>query len=125
MMKLSKHSVCTGKINEVDTNVCSSKADNVYVSTITAQDYVNASLDSNCSISNSISCQNYNFLNKKSWTITAYKDNTYGAYYIDDTEGLQYGQAYLTRATLPVISLRSDTIYVSGTGTEADPFMIK
>lgn len=125
MMKLSKHSVCTGKINEVDTNVCSSKVDNVYVSTITAQDYVNASLDSNCSISNSISCQNYNFLNKKSWTITAYKDNTYGAYYIDDTEGLQYGQAYLTRATLPVISLRSDTIYVSGTGTEADPFMIK
>ena len=66
MMKLSKHSVCTGKINEVDTNVCSSKVDNVYVSTITAQDYVNASLDSNCSISNSISCQNYNFLNKKS-----------------------------------------------------------
>ena len=125
MMKLSKHSVCTGKINEVDTNVCSSKVDNVYVSTITAQDYVNASLDSNCSISNSISCQNYNFLNKKSWTITAYKDNTYGAYYIDDTEGLQYGQAYLTRATLPVISLRSDTIYVSGTGTEAAPFMIK
>ena len=57
--------------------------------------------------------------------ITAYKDNTYSAYYIDDTEGLKYGQAYLTRATLPVISLRSDTIYVSGTGTEADPFMIK
>lgn len=125
MMKLSKHSVCTGKINETDTNVCSSNVDNLYVSTITAQDYINASLDSNCSITNSVSCQNYNYLNKKLWTITAYKDNTYSAYYVDDDEGLVQGITYMTRATLPVISLRSDTLYVSGSGTYADPFMIK
>lgn len=125
MMKLSKHSVCTGKINESDTNVCSSKIDNVYVSTITAQDYINASLDSNCTITNSISCQNYNYLNDNAWTITAYKDNSYSAYYIYKTKGLLTGQVNLSRAALPVISLRSDTIYVSGTGTESDPFMIK
>ena len=124
---LSKHSACVGKINveSINTNACSNKLDGQLVSTISVNDYVNASLDSNCSMTKSINCQNYNFLNKYGWTINANSANSYTAYYIDEDEGLKTQFTSLGSAVRPVVALKSSTIYVAGTGTVTDPYLIK
>lgn len=125
--KLAKSTICIGKIdldsNNIDT--CSSKLDNVTASVITATDYMNASLDTLCSTSNTKNCQNYNFLNRTGWTISAYSGDTVKTYFIDESNGLRLASSYIRKAIRPVVVLRSDTIYVSGNGTETDPYVIK
>ncbi len=124
---LTKHSVCIGKIDieNGSTNICSNTLPNQLVSTITVNDYVNASLDSSCSITNSINCQNYNFLNQYGWTINASSENTYSAYFVDDDEGLKTQYTSFGNAVRPVIMLRNNVLYESGSGTELDPYIIK
>lgn len=125
--RTATHSACVGKLNleKNSTNSCSKVLNNQMFSAITVKDYVNASLDSNCSINNTVTCQNYNFLNLPGWTANAYSGNTYSAYYIDDDEGIQLSDTYISRAIRPIITLRKDVYYHSGTGTMADPYMIK
>jgi len=124
---MTPHSVCVGKI-DVDNNnnnVCSNILDNQRVSTITVGDYINASLDPSCSYNNSINCQNYNFLNSNSWTITATSRNTYQVYRISTYNGLQLVNASNLAPIKPVVALRNNVLYVSGSGTELDPYIIK
>mgnify|MGYP003292783336 CR=1 FL=1 len=59
------------------------------------------------------------------WTINADSKNSYNVYYIDKDEGIQSTYAYIGKAIRPVIALKNDVIYVSGTGTQTDPFMIR
>ncbi len=124
---LSKHSVCIGKINVESGNInaCNNKLDGQLVSTISVNDYVNASLDSNCSMTKSINCQNYNFLNQYGWTVNANSANSYTSYYIDVDEGLRTQFSSLRSAVRPVIALKNNTIYVAGTGTYDDPYLIR
>ncbi|HOO67949.1 MAG TPA: hypothetical protein PLC53_01110 [Bacilli bacterium] len=126
-IRLAKFEQCTGKIDLEDgnTNTCSSTIDDQLVGLITAVDYVNASLDSSCTITNTINCQNYNFLNNSGWTISAYESRSSYVYYIDKNYGLKTSNAYISRAIYPTIALRSDVIYESGIGTESDPYIIK
>lgn len=124
--KTTKHTVCVGKanLNSGDINICDETITE-RISTITIEDYVNASLDSSCNMLNTKNCQNYNFLNMSGWTINADSKDSHSVYYIDDEEGIQSAPAYIGKAIRPVITLKNDTIYVSGTGTQLDPFMIK
>ena len=124
---LTKHSVCTGKVNieNGSNNACSNTLDNERVSTITVNDYINTSLDSSCSFTNSINCQNYNFLSKYGWTINANSSNSYEAYYIDEEEGLKTAYTSLPMPVRPVITIKNNVIYVSGSGTELDPYIVK
>lgn len=125
--KLAKSTICVGKVNldNNNTDSCSLKLDNVLTSMVTVNDYMNASLDPLCSATNTKNCQNYNFLNKSGWTISAYSEDTYKVYYIDESNGLKLANSYIRKAVRPVITLRSDTIYVSGTGSENDPYKVK
>lgn len=125
--RLTKYSVCTGKVDLASSlyDSCSTTLDNQLASVITVNDYMNASLDTLCSKDNVKNCQNYNYLNKNSWTITAYKNDTVKVYYVDQDEGIKLASAYIAKGIRPVIALRNDIIYVSGTGTEVDPYIIK
>lgn len=125
--RTTTHSACVGKLDLANNiiNSCSDILDNQMSSAITVGDYVNASLDSNCSINNTVTCQNYNFLNLPGWTANAYSGNTYSAYYIDADEGIQLSETFISRAIRPIISLKKDVYYHSGTGTMADPYMIR
>ena len=127
MSRLSKTNICVGKvdINSTTVDSCSAILDNVYASVITVNDYVNASLDTSCNMSNSITCQNYNFLNRTSWTSNGYINDTVSAYYIDDSKGLQLAKTYTRKAIYPIISLKNNIIFVSGTGTKTDPYIVK
>ena len=125
--KLTTHRACVGKLDldKKIVNSCSKTLDNQMFSAITVKDYVNASLDQNCSINNTITCQNYNFLNLPGWTANAYSGNTYSAYYIDADEGIQISDTYTNKAVRPIKKIKKDVLYVSGTGEKLDPFMIR
>ena len=124
---MAKHNVCIGKLNSSSkvSSICNKTLDNQLVTTITVSDYINASLDKSCSLSNSINCQNYNFLSNNTWTINASSDNSYDVYYIDAEEGLKPAYASFGNAIRPVVALKNSTIYVAGTGTHDDPYLIK
>ena len=120
-----KFNTCIGKANieSGNINICSDTY-NSRISTITIDDYVNASLDSSCNFNDTMSCRNYNFLNLDGWTITANSSNTYQAYFIDKDEGIYTKDTYIRSAVRPVIALKNDVLYISGSGTMLDPYMI-
>lgn len=122
--RTTKFNTCIDKIDlESNTITCTEKY-NSRISTLTVSDYINASLDDSCSMSNSINCRNYNYLNLDGWTINAYNGNSYQAYYIDEDEGIYARDAYIRGAIRPVLALRNDVIYISGSGTQLDPYII-
>jgi len=124
--RTTTHKVCVGKI-DLDSGNVNSCSDTLTerISTITVEDFINASLDESCDANNTKNCQNYNFLNMPSWTINADSKDSYSVYYIDRDEGIQKAPAYIGKAIRPVITLKNDVVYVSGTGTQTDPFMIR
>jgi hypothetical protein len=112
-------------MNNASVNSCTEVLEDQIASMVTVNDYMNASLDSSCSTTNAINCQNYNFLSKNTWTVTANSEDTVGVYCIDRNYGIRVFDAYLDRFIIPVISLRNNVIFSSGTGTKADPYVIK
>jgi len=86
---------------------------------------MDASLDPLCSTTNSKNCQNYNFISSNCWTATANTKDSVSVYYIDEDEGILYSNAYIPKAIRPVITLKNDVLYISGSGTEMDPMQIK
>lgn len=125
--KLVKHKVCIGKI-DIDSNdidVCKETLDDQLVSVINIKDYINASLDPNCNAATSINCQNYNFLNKSGWTISAKSTDNVYVYYIQTQNGIKAAKGYLGKPIRPVIEIRGNSIYLSGDGTRENPYTLK
>ena len=120
-----KFKTCTGKadLSSGSINVCNDTTTD-RVSTLTVEDYINASLDESCSVNETINCRNYNFLNSSGWTITAYNGNTHQAYFIDKNKGVYPLDTHIRSAVRPVIALKNDVVYAKGSGTYNDPYMI-
>ncbi len=124
--------LCTGKrtLNDSshDNSVeCSSVEKDAKIGLLTVSDYLLASIDSNCTTTNSRSCQNYNYLNNNTafWLSTAKSNTTYQAYLVT-TSGIISDESTSTYANArAVIHLNSNTLVKSGTGTEKDPYVIK
>lgn len=100
--------------------------ENQYIGLLPLYDYLNASLDTNCTTSISASCMNYNYLAKFNynwWTMTATSLNTFRVYRIDQKAVLNStsGSGYVR----PVLHLTKDAIYISGNGTKDNPYIIK
>lgn len=101
--------------------------ENQYIGLLPVYDFLNASIDENCTSTSSKSCVNYNYLAKYKnswWTTTAVEGNTYSVFKISNgtvTIGNASSNAYLR----PVLYLASDAIYVSGDGSNSSPFIIK
>ncbi len=97
-----------------------------FIGLLPLSDYLNASLDQNCTTSVSPSCINYNYLAKYKynwWTMTATNLNTFRVYRIS-------GNATLTSASSngyvrPVLHLTKEALYVSGDGTKGNPYILK
>lgn len=122
--RTTKFNTCIDKIDLESNTITCTETHNSRISTLTVSDYINASLDDSCSMSNSINCRNYNYLNLDGWAINAYNGNSYQAYYIDKDEGIYARDAYIRGAIRPVLALRNDVIYISGSGTQLDPYII-
>lgn len=99
-----------------------------YIGLLPLYDYINASIDTNCNSALTTSCTNYNYLNHFDynwWTITGDASNSYKVYRISSDGEIESIRANSYGYLRPVIYLAKDAVYVKGTGTEADPYIIK
>lgn len=126
------HSICIGKRYINDTSVdgtteCSNQIDNQYVTMINASEYMRASIDSHCNSTNTYTCSNYNYFNSISTsyrTITAVADNSYQVYSISKGV-LELSKASSTFTFYPIIYIDRLSLYVSGNGTQENPYMVR
>ena len=132
------HSISLGKRDDNDTDKSGSLEnatilENQYIGLLPLSDFLNASLDKNCTSSISASCQNYNYLSKfvrTWWTATASKKNSYQVYKISGKNYGYGGYSSLSTANskaLPrfVVYVSRDAMFVSGDGTKKNPYIIK
>ena len=95
----------------------------VKLSLLATYDYINASLDNNCKTIVDKSCGNYNYLNKydRSWWLL--NTNIQSGYATSNYAYLMELPTSLFVRTVAVIS--KNVVYVSGSGTQTDPYIIK
>ena len=75
--------------------------------------------------SSSITSNNWMYMGLYEWTVSRYSSLTDIAYYVCDTGFVGYGYVSMDYlAVRPSFYLESSVNYVSGTGTESDPFRI-
>ena len=126
---IKETSLCIGK-RDTESSVndgsieCATKLDNQYLGLLQLNEYMIASLDSNCLNKKSIACRNYNYLAEfpnSYWTITANSENTNQVYKINTTV-LPTSASNAGMAKL-VINISENT-NVTGTGTEEDPYVV-
>lgn len=128
---VSSYHVPIGKRKDNDTDKSGNleKAtllENKFIGLLPVYDFLNASIDVNCTTTTSKSCTNYNYLAKYKfnwWTSTATSDNSYKVYRIEQSPNQTnaYNNAYVR----PVLYLAKDIIYVSGNGTSKSPYIVK
>ena len=122
---------CVGTRGSEDGNMnldeCS-KTVKDYVGLITLKEYVRPSLDSNCKGVLDGACVNYNYLShmyeKNFWTAIAVSDNTYEAFRIGSTY-IENKRTYMSCKVLVMFNIDGNELYVSGTGTDVDPYVIR
>lgn len=128
---VTAHNLGIGKRNESDTDKSGSLEnqiilENQFIGLISINDFLNASLDNNCTTTTSRSCINYNYLSKYKynwWTMTANSTDSYKVYRIQSTA--QTTPASNTAYVRPVLYLAKDAILVSGNGSKEKPYTIR
>ena len=113
------------KLSEID--LCSSKFNVGYIGLFDAKDYASASLEKACINFDDVQCINYNYLadlSGSNWTLTASSENTHQVYAMTSS-GVDAKTTSKESYLRPVIYLNKDVLFTSGTGTEADPYIIK
>lgn len=130
--KMNPTEVCVGKRTENDStkdnsSECSEKLRNQYFSLLTVSDYMNASLDNDCTSTVSKSCANFNYLadQEEWWLMTANKSNTSEAYYVEVRGEIAKENASYYAKIRPVIYLKSNVFYKSGNGSINKPYKVK
>lgn len=130
--KISSYEVCTGKRtidSTINTNEleCKSTVAGQKLGLLTVSDYINASIDPNCTSPQSPSCQNYNYLtvDYRWWTATAVANSTSTAFIVDEQGRVSEAKCNAYNKIRPVIKLSSRIMVSSGKGTEKNPYIIK
>ncbi len=130
--KLSSYEVCTGKrtINSTtNTNEleCKSTVAGQKLGLLTVSDYINASIDPNCTSPESPSCQNYNYLTVKYrwWTVTAEENSSSSVLLVNEKGKIISAKCYEYNYIRPVIKLSNRIMINSGNGTEENPYILK
>lgn len=128
---ITTQSLCIGKRSKSDmtkdgSTECSVKLDNQTFGAITIYEYLQASLDQDCTSTSDRSCRNYNWfgsLNFTTWTLTADVETSNYAYSLNKRPSSTICN---TRAYVNVVfNLTDKAVYVSGNGTEEDPYIFK
>lgn len=128
---ISTQNLCIGRRSSENatgldgTLECSNTMSGQPLGLIQANEFSIISLDPKCSNIDDMECTNYNYLSNLNtyWTITADADNTYKVF-------KNSGSTFSTTASstaIPrvVVQIDSHANYLSGTGTEDDPYIIQ
>lgn len=128
--KVVGKNICTNSRSENETITdgsveCAKVMKDQYYSLIPVFDIMNASLSEDCLITTSKSCKNYNYLlnYKFYWTLTTSTINSYSAYRANYQ--IETNRLYTSANYRIVYHLSNRLVYVSGTGTQADPYIVK
>lgn len=121
--------LCIGKRSQADvtkdgSTECSQKLPNQTFGLLAAYEYLQASLDTNCQNTLSVTCRNYNwFANLKSsyWTVTADAESSRFSYLLYQTLLMNNASSFSSMNV--VFNLSDKAVYVSGTGTFEDPYI--
>lgn len=130
--KIVSYNVCVAKrasteVGSDNTIECSEVLKEQKVGLLTASDYIRASIDPNCTSTESRSCQNYNYLASGYdwWLATAVKGSTSEVYSVNENGKIESGVASGYASIRPVIYLSDKVAYKSGKGTAEKPYKIK
>ena len=129
--KLVATPICVGLRKDNDTSKdgkieCSTTIEGDYLSLLTAYDFMNASLSSTCKTIVENNCNNYNYLStypKTFWLLTASSDTTFQGYRY--SSGISKTRLSSTASARLVANITKNSVYVKGSGTETDPYIIK
>ncbi len=131
--KLTSFSLCVGKRGAEETNnsgavECQDTLENQMIGVLTASDFINASIDSNCLSLASHSCQNYNYLaavDSSWWLLTAEQENSYKAFYVNESGYSEAAVSANSKRIRPVVMLSKRAMIKSGNGTIKTPYILK
>ncbi len=130
--KIVSYNLCIGKrsVNSEgnqNTEECSSVLRDQKYGLLTLSEYMAASVDSSCKTATSPSCINYNYLVTKYdwWLATASKDDNVKVFKVKFGGKISLEDANNIGIVRPVIYLNSRVLYKSGSGTLADPYIIR
>ena len=91
-------------------------------------DYMNASLDTECTTASNRACSNFNYLvvreANSEWLTVSTGENNYEAISFEGNKFLIDKTKY-KKYIYPVITLNEYSFFASGSGTEDDPYMVK
>ncbi len=132
LSKMVSMTLCTG--NRTTTQLFSSgkvecnKTEVSMIGIMNIYDYAKASLDKTCQKPEDLQCQNYNYLaetNRSWWTSTGASDTTFRSYIIKTKGAIDDVLCSSKAGIRPIITIDSETFARGGTGTQADPYVVK
>lgn len=130
--RLVNYNLCIGKraVNSdaKDNSVeCGEILNDKKIGLLTASDYINASVDSNCTTTTSRSCQNYNYLNTdfQWWLMTASTTKSSSVFYVDRNGSIKEGNATNYTYVRPVVYLSDNVLFDKGKGSEKSPYKVR
>lgn len=130
--KTIAHDVCIGKRagNQASKNgevECKEVVKNQKISILPLYDFMNASIDADCTTPQSLTCENYNYLSngKTWWTVTADAATTYNVYEITERGRIRSTTTQTYSNMRPVIHLNSKVMYKEGNGSLEKPYVLK
>jgi hypothetical protein len=133
--KIASKNVCIGARSEDETSTdgsveCSVVMKDQVFGLLPIFDIMNASLDENCTTLSDRVCTNFNYLmpdNTIYWTATPSTENTYSGYRVSTSSNTPFllSKTSTSAPLKRVYFLSNRLIYVSGTGTKKDPYVVK
>ena len=130
--RIVPHNLCIGKRGLTQAGAeqaveCKEVIRDQKLSILTAADFMNASVDANCTNPSSLTCQNYNYLitDNAWWLATSVTGSSTDAYMVEANSGLMAKKAMMYARIRPVVYLNSEVMYKSGSGTAEDPYLVK
>ena len=123
--------LCIGKRSDADITKngeteCTVKLDHQQLGLLNVYEYLQASLDNNCTSTKSIACINYNWLatfRKRFWTVTGDINDSSRVYVI--FQSLTSTQCNNAHTINTVFNISDKVTYVSGDGTEGNPYVFR
>ena len=130
--KIIPHSVCIGKRSNTDlslgiTTECSETLSDQLITLPSITDFLQASYDVNCKQIGDLSCTNYNYIANfidYSWTVDTVSEDDSVVYLINSI-GVELAEASTYQKYHWAIYIDGEELYISGSGTEKDPYIIK
>lgn len=110
----------------LDKSKCKESLTEQYLTLISLDDFMNASLDPNCVDLYSKSCRNYNYLGRiavYTWTKDVVSDNDYQVYYLSN--GMPCIEEAKSYETFNIVMYVDGDVIVSGKGTKDNPYTLK